>query len=139
MPETNSTEYQKVVNNVISDGNERNCNVARYKATIPLNSQASGGVVNLFKVPAGQSFCFGNINSSVSLGTSTIKIGTADDDDKYRASAVHTAAGVPTAFGAATGFVPGGNASAEIVKLTVGTAALPASGTLIVDMYFSRT
>ncbi|MBQ2167709.1 MAG: hypothetical protein II449_00495 [Prevotella sp.] len=78
----------------------------------------------------------GILNASASLSTSTIKIGTATDDDKYRASAVHTAT-VPTLFGDQAGFVEGGNTTDELVLLTVGTAALPASGTLVVDMIFS--
>ena len=78
------------------------------------------------------------MNASASLATATVKIGTAADDDKYRASAVHTVT-VPTLFGEQTGFVSGGNASEEVVILTTGAAALPSSGTLVVDMIFSAT
>ena len=51
---------------------------------------------------------------------------------------MHTAT-VPTLFGAQAGFVKGGNTADELVILTVGTAALPSSGTLVVDMIFSAT
>lgn len=136
MATTQSKEYKDVVDGKIITANEVNAKLYRFKATIELAAQASGDVVELFKVPAGLSFVTGILNASASLATSTIKIGTADDDDKYRASATHTAT-APTLFGAQAGFVEGGNTTEEVVLLTVGTAALPASGTLVVDMIFS--
>lgn len=136
MATTYAKEYGFAVNKTLKPANELNAKVRRFKATIDLAAQASGDIIKLFKVPAGYSFITGILNASASLSTSTIKIGTADDDDKYRASAVHTAT-TPTLFGAQAGFVSGGNTAEEEVLLTVGTAALPASGTLIVDMYFS--
>ncbi len=136
MATTQSKEYKDVVDGKILTANEVNAKLYRFKATIELAAQASGDVVELFKVPAGMSFVTGILNASASLATSTIKIGTADDDDKYRASATHTAT-APTLFGAQAGFVEGGNTTEEVVLLTVGTAALPASGTLVVDMIFS--
>lgn len=136
MATTQSKEYKDVVDGKILTANEVNAKLYRFKATIELAAQASGDVVELFKVPAGMSFVTGILNSSASLATATVKIGTAADDDKYRASATHTAT-TPTLFGAQAGFVEGGNTTEEVVLLTVGTAALPASGTLVVDMIFS--
>lgn len=136
MATTQSKEYKDVVDGKIITANEVNAKLYRFKATIELAAQASGDVVELFKVPAGLSFVTGILNSSASLSTATIKIGTADDDDKYRASAVHTAT-APTLFGAQAGFVAGGNTTEELVLMTIGTASLPASGTLVVDMIFS--
>lgn len=131
-----SKEYKNVLDGKIVAEAEVNAKLRRFKATITLAAQASGDVIQLFKVPAGFSFVTGILNSSASLSTSTIKIGTASDDDKYRASAVHTAT-APTLFGDQAGFVEGGNTAEELVLLTVGTASLPASGTLVVDMIFS--
>ena len=136
MANTYAKEYGYVKAGTIKPANELNAKVRRFKATIDLAAQASGDTITLFKVPKGYSFLTGILNASTSLSTSTIKIGTADDDDKYRASAVHTAT-TPTLFGDQAGFVSGGNAADEEIILTVGTAALPASGTLIVDMLFS--
>jgi len=136
MATTYAKEYGYAIAKTLKPANELNAKVRRFKATIDLAAQASGDIIKLFKVPAGYSFLTGILNASASLSTSTIKIGTADDDDKYRASAVHTAT-APTLFGDQAGFVAGGNTADEEVILTVGTAALPASGTLIVDMLFS--
>lgn len=131
-----SKEYKKVKDGKILTANEVGAKLYRFKATIALAAQAADDVIELFKVPAGLSFVTGILNSSASLATATVKIGTASDDDKYRASATHTAT-APTLFGAQAGFVEGGNTTEEVVLLTVGTAALPASGTLVVDMIFS--
>lgn len=138
MATTQSKEYKDLLDCKIVAENEVNAKLRRFKATITLSSQAADSVVELFKVPAGYSFVTGILNASASLATATVKIGTAADDDKYRASAVHTAT-VPTLFGAQAGFVSGGNTAEEVVILTVGTAALPSSGTLVVDMIFSAT
>lgn len=116
--------------------NELNAKVRVFKKVITLASQASGTVIPLFTVPKGYSFCYGVLKASASLSTATIKIGSADDDDKYFAAATHTAT-TPTLVGAAAGYVPGGNTTEEVISLTTGTAALPSSGTLEVDLYFS--
>ena len=55
---------------------------------------------------------------------------------KYRAAAVFTAA-APTLFGVSTAVDDAPLTAQEVVILTNTTAALPASGTLIVDLYFS--
>lgn len=136
MATTQSKEYKEIVDGKIITAGEVNAKLRRFKATITLAAQASGDIIELFEVPAGYSFVTGILNASASLSTSTVKIGTADDDDKYRADATHTAT-TPTLFGAQAGFVSGGNTADEKVILTVGTAALPASGTLVVDMIFS--
>ncbi|MBQ4493402.1 MAG: hypothetical protein II972_02210 [Elusimicrobiaceae bacterium] len=136
MADYNANEYGYQKAGTIKPANELDAKVRAFKATIDLASQASGKTFALFKVPKGYSFITGILNASASLSTATIKIGTAADDDKYRAAAVHTAT-TPTLFGEQAGFVAGGNATEEEVILTTGTAALPASGKLIITMLFS--
>ena len=89
MATTQSKEYKDLLDGKIVAENEVNAKLRRFKATIDLASQAAGDVIQLFKVPAGYSFVTGILNASASLATATVKIGTAADDDKYRASAVH--------------------------------------------------
>ena len=108
----------------------------RFRATITLASQADGDTVVLAKVPAGHSFAYGVLNGSASLSTATIAIGNATTAGKYRASAVHTAT-VPTLFGVASAAAGNPSTAEEVVILTNTTAALPSSGTLVVDLYFS--
>lgn len=109
----------------------------RYRASIALAAQASGDTVVLANIPAGYCFAFGVITTDTSLSTATVSVGNAGSAAKYKAAAVFTATDTPTLFGKASA-VSGVPATAgEQVLLTVGTAALPGSGTLVVDLYFS--
>lgn len=108
----------------------------RFRATITLASQADGDTVVLAKVPAGHTFAYGVINASATLGSSTVAIGIAGTAGKYRAAAAFTAA-APTLFGVAAAEAGAALTAEEVVILTNTTAALPSSGTLVVDLYFS--
>lgn len=124
IPETNA-------NGAVQGGRLR-----RFRATITLASQADGDTVTLAKVPAGYAFAFGVINASATLGSSTVAIGVAGTAGKYRASAVFTAA-APTLFGVVGAVDDAPLTASETVILTNTTAALPSSGTLVVDLYYS--
>lgn len=119
-----------------SNGAVQGGRVRRFRATIALASQADGDTVVLAQVPAGYAFAYGILNASATLGSSTIAIGVAGTAAKYRAAAVFTAA-APTLFGVSTAVDDAPLTAQEVVILTNTTAALPASGTLIVDLYFS--
>ena len=119
-----------------SNGAVQGGRIRRFRATIALASQADGDTVVLAQVPAGYAFAYGILNASATLGTSTIAVGVAGTAAKYRAAAVFTAA-APTLFGVSTAADDAPLAAQEVVILTNTTAALPASGTLIVDLYFS--
>lgn len=119
-----------------SNGAVQGGRIRRFRATITLASQADGDTVVLAQVPAGYAFAYGILNASATLGSSTIAIGVAGTAAKYRAAAVFTAA-APTLFGVSTAVDDAPLAAGETVILTNTTAALPSSGTLIVDLYFS--
>ena len=109
----------------------------RFRATVPFAAQADGDTITLAYVPAGHTFAFGMINASATFGASaTVAIGVSGTAAKYRAAAVHTAT-VPTLFGLYTASDDVPLASPETVILTVGVAALPGSGSAVVDLYFS--
>ena len=124
VPETNA-------NGAVQGGRLR-----RFRATITLASQADGDTVTLARVPAGYAFAYGIINASATLGSSTVAIGVAGAAGKYRASAVFTAA-APTLFGVVGAVDDAPLTSGETVILTNTTAALPSSGTLVVDLFYS--
>lgn len=119
-----------------SNGAVQGGRVRRFRATITLASQADGDTVVLAQVPAGYAFAYGIINASATLGSSTVAIGIAGTAAKYRAAATFTAA-APTLFGLSTAVDDAPLTAQETVILTNTTAALPSSGTLIVDLYFS--
>jgi hypothetical protein len=111
--------------------------IHRYRASITLAAQASADTVVLANIPAGQCFVRGDVTSSVSLGTATVAVGNATTPAKYKAAAVFTAVDTPTPFGGAVAIAAQPSTAQEQVILTVGTAALPGAGTLVVDLYFS--
>jgi hypothetical protein len=111
-----------------------------YRAKITLASQATTDTIVLARIHRGQRVCFGILTSSVTLGTATIAIGITGTTGKYRAAATFTAVDTPTLFGPAAS-VAGADpiATDEDIFITIATAALPASGTLVVDLYISGT
>lgn len=109
----------------------------RFRATVPFAAQASGDTITLATIPAGYTFAFGMINASATFGASaTVAIGPAGTTGKYRTAATHTAT-VPTLFGNYTASDDVPLAAAEVVLMTVAVAALPGSGSAVVDLYFS--
>lgn len=111
----------------------------RMRATVTLNAQATTDTLVLGNLPSGATFAYGVITASVSLGSSTLAIGPAASTGKYRTAATFTSTDTPTMFGntAAVGAADPANAADETVIGTIGTAALPASGTLVVDLFYS--
>ena len=138
MAQTFATEVAGLNTTPISNSNGavQGGRIRRFRATITLASQADGDTVVLAQIPAGYAFAYGILNASATLGSSTIAIGVAGTAAKYRAAAVFTAA-APTLFGVSTAVDDAPLSAAETVILTNTTAALPSSGTLIVDLYFS--
>lgn len=109
----------------------------RFRATVPFAAQQIADTITLATVPAGYVFAFGMVNASATFGgTATIAIGTAASSGKYRAAATHTAT-VPTLFGLYTAADDVPLTAAETVIMTVAAAALPDSGSAVVDLYFS--
>lgn len=115
--------------------------VKRMRATITLNTQTISDTLILGYLPAGSTFAYGVITSSVSLGTSTIAIGTSSSTGKYRSASTFTPVDTPTLFGnsASIGLSDPANTADEQVICTIATASLPASGTLIIDMFYSSS
>lgn len=111
----------------------------RSRNTITMASQAyaTADTITLLPLPIGHVFAFGVLNASATLGSATIQIGTAADPDFYRADATFTAA-VATLFGRSLGVDDEPATAVTTPIVTVGTADLPSSGTLIVDMYYSQ-
>lgn len=100
-----------------------------------LASDATGGYNIGHPIPRGAVVLGGFLNSTVSLGSSTIAIGIASNTGKYRAAATFTTTDTPVWFGVASNF---GTilTEEERIIMTVGAAALPASGTLHIGLLY---
>ena len=94
---------------------------------------ANGDTLSCGKRPQNSYFAGGRITSSVSLGSSTLSIGSAASAAKYRAAATFTTADQAVTFGKASALAEAALAADEEVIATIGTADLPASGTLIIE------
>ena len=114
----------------------------RLRATFTLSATAvtTSDTLVVGNLPAGATFAFGVLTASATMGASaTLAIGTSGSTGKYRTAATFTTADTPTMFGntAAVGAADPALSAEEQVIVTVGTASLPTSGTLVVDMYYS--
>lgn len=110
----------------------------RMRGLFTLNTQTTSDTLVIGTLPTGATFAFGLLTQTVTFGaTATVAIGTTGATGKYRAAAVSTAVDTPTLFGvtAAVGASP--LTAEEQVFVTIAAASLPASGTLVVDLYYS--
>ena len=114
------------------------CPVKVLREVITLASQATTDTIVIGKLPLGAVPLFGLLNTDTSLGTSTIAIGITGSTGKYRAAATFTATSTPTMFGVAAGMaITTPLSTEETVFITIATAALPSSGTLVVDIFYA--
>lgn len=110
----------------------------RFRATITMAAQPAADTIVLADLPAGYTFAYGVLTASATLGAATLAIGTATTPAKYRAAATFTTADTPTLFGtAAAGAAQAALTATERVIATIAAAALPGSGTLVIDVYAS--
>lgn len=121
------------------DGRVYGAKERRIRATFDLADAtfASGDTLVIGELPEGACFAGGMIDSSVSLGSSTLAIGVSGSTAKYRAAATFTATDTPTAFGKASAMAQAPLAATETVFATVGTADLPAAGTLVISITYT--
>jgi len=103
---------------------------------VTLASQGTTDTIEVARLPKGAVPLYGVLITDTSLGTATVAIGVSGDTGRYRAAAIFTATDTPSLFG------PGDEAgealaAEEIVFITIGTAALPASGSLRVMFFYA--
>lgn len=113
----------------------------RYRASITLAAQGTSDNILLAQIPAGAAFAFGVLTASATLGSAVIAIGTNKahaSNGQLRAAATFTAANTPTLFGLAAAVGESALTAQTSIYLTIATAALPGSGTLIVDLYYTN-
>lgn len=109
----------------------------RFRATITLNTQTTSDTIVVGQIPAGLSFAYGVINTDTSLGSSTVAIGVTGTTGKYRTAATFTSTNTPTFFGNVAGVNAAALSAEETVFITIAAANFPASGNLVVDLYYS--
>lgn len=116
-------------------GNATRAQMRRSIASFTLAAQAIGDRLMLPEIPAGARGVRHRMQSSVSLGTSTLALGITGNTGKYRAAAtlaVTTPEEISSAVTTAAEL-----ATAEKPFLTVAVAALPGAGTLTVETIYN--
>lgn len=104
------------------------------QATVAKNS----GDTNVIGVlPKGHRFAGVRITSSVSLGSSTIAIGYAGAPAAFRAAAAFTAVETPTSVALTSAITADPFDSDTEIFFTVGAAALPSSGLLVMELLYT--
>jgi hypothetical protein len=123
------------------DGSQQGGHVRVYREKIALAGQTTSDQIVVAYPSKGEAFLYGELTSDTSLATSTVAVGVAGTTGKYRAAATFTVATfVPTRFGAPSAITAFDKLTTdEEVFVTIGTASLPGSGTLFVDLYFTQT
>ncbi len=99
-------------------------------------AQTTADTIVVWKRPKGSIFLGGVINNSASTATATVAIGIAGSTGKYRAAAAKTTT-VPEAFGETAAMNVATTADEEVF-ITIGTAALPASGTMVLTFLYAQ-
>jgi hypothetical protein len=134
--ETTGIDSQPVVKPGASSG--YGARLKRFRATYTLAAQPAGAGNELIvcDLPAGYLFAFALVCPGVSLGSSTIALGNASNAAAYAAAATYTAT-TPTLTGSAAAEGAPALAASTRILGTIAAAALPASGTLVIDVYAS--
>lgn len=108
-----------------------------YRATFTFNTQTTSDTLQCFTLPTGATFVKGWAIVDTSTSTATIAIGNSGTAGKYRAAAAITTTNSPQDFGVAAAASGAPLSAEETVLVTIGTASLPASGTLTIFFLMS--
>jgi len=121
------------------NGTVYNARLKRLRGTFTFNTQTTSDTLQVGTIPSGATFAFGAITTDTSTSTATLAVGTSASTAKYKAAGAVTTTDVPQLFGkqAVVGAADPGLSADETVIVTIGTASLPASGTMTVDLYYS--
>jgi hypothetical protein len=119
----------------VPDPGSVDATVKCFHEVVTYATQTTSDTIEVARLPKGASFLYGVLNTSVTTATATVAIGITGTTGKYRAAAAKTTT-VPEVFGLTAG-QSAVTADEEIVFITIGTASLPASGTMTVDLYYT--
>ena len=110
--------------------------VRSFLEVVTLASQATTDTVVVARLPKGAVLRGARIMTDTSLGTSTVAVGVSGTTGKYRAAAVFTTTDSWEEIGQTADFHTALTAEEEVF-ITIGAAALPASGRLLVQFDYA--
>jgi hypothetical protein len=122
-----------------ADGRVYGSKMRRIRASFDLSTAtfANGDSLVIGDLPVGASFAGGRITISATLGSTTVAVGSTGSTAKYKAAAVFTTTDTPTGFGKASAMAQAPLAATERVLATLAAADAPASGTLVIEIFYT--
>lgn len=125
---------------VLRDAKMTGANVRSIRASVNLSETtiASGDTLFIGTRPRGSRYLGHRITCGVSLGTTTVALGTAGATGKYRAAAAHTAVNTPTDVAIAAELAADPSTADEDMIATFGTASAPTSDhELVIETFYA--
>lgn len=114
-----------------ADGTKRT-----FVESVTYATQTTADTIEVARLPKGAVITDMRIMTSVTTGTATIAFGITGTTGKYRAAATFTTTDTWEELGDTT-TLHTALSDQEIVFITIGTANLPASGTLLVQVTYT--
>jgi hypothetical protein len=111
--------------------------VRRIRATFDMAAQVAGSFLQIGVRPQGSAFAGLRLTTDTSLGAATVSAGSVASPARDKAAAVFTAVDTPTDFAKTASLAADPLTADEIVGLTTAAAALPASGILVAEYYYT--
>ncbi|HEV2747616.1 MAG TPA: hypothetical protein VGW34_10000 [Allosphingosinicella sp.] len=121
------------------DGRKVGAKERRIVEVFDLESQPIGDKLFFGTLPAGAAFAGVRLDTDTSLGASTLAVGSAASAAKYKAAGTFTALDTPTMYGKASAMAQAPLEAPEDVFGTIAAAALPASGTLVTELFYTTS
>lgn len=100
-------------------------------------AKANGDNNVLGVIPKGHRFAGARVTSSVTLGASTVAIGTAASPELYKAAGTFTTPDTPTTFAKASALAADPLSTDTEIVMTIGAANLPGAGTVVVELFYT--
>lgn len=107
-----------------------------FNEKVTLGGQAIGDVIEVGFLPRGARLLYGVLSTDTSLGISTLALGVDGNPTKYQAATTLTTADTPIFFGN-TQNIGEALVGEEGVIITVGADALPISGVLRLQLFYT--
>lgn len=127
----NSEYIKKLIAAEMIHGDVCGGHIRLFRSAVDLSALtiANGDVVNMLKLPNRGQLVAVRFGSTVTFGTTTVKVGTETDDDVLRAAATKTDCKPEELI------LPFMKCEGQTINLTIATADAPTSGYVYVDAF----
>jgi hypothetical protein len=107
------------------------------RASFTYNTQTTSDTLVIGNLPAGATFAGGELITDTSSGSATLAIGYAGSTAAFKAAAAFTTTETVTPFGKTAAMAAAPLAAETQVFITIAAASAPASGNLLVYLFYT--